>query len=153
MTIQKIVTFFINEILLTSITIFVILTELMSALLSVRIRYADHSHDETFFVSQGDRSNEEILEEIFSQYLTGSGLEISSVRNGECRSMATKDFVSIVGTWYQCESIGWGNVSEKYVADWFTELDSRVAKSKQPDLYIARWMEAQKMEYEKVSSN
>lgn len=65
---------------------------------------------------EGD-SVEEILENAFAAFNHGSGQEHELFLASSMRSLSVNDLVRIGTTWYQCESIGWKEVTEQYVDD------------------------------------
>lgn len=74
--------------------------------------------DRTIRVEIEGSTREEILENAFAAFNHGSGQEHETL-NGRpgCRSMCTRDFVKLDDVWFQCESIGWKEVTEDYVKE------------------------------------
>jgi hypothetical protein len=59
----------------------------------------------------------EVLENTFAAFNHGSGRECPEFLESKMRSLSVNDLVRIGTTWYQCESIGWKEVTEQYVDD------------------------------------
>lgn len=61
-------------------------------------------------------TQEFLLEEIFAQFNAGSGQESKEFIDARVRSLSVNDFVVIDGIGYQCQSCGWKEVSENFIA-------------------------------------
>ena len=59
----------------------------------------------------------EVLENTFAAFNHGSGRECLEFLKSKMRSLSVNDLVRIDTTWYQCESVGWKEVTEQYVDD------------------------------------
>jgi hypothetical protein len=59
----------------------------------------------------------EVLENTFAAFNHGSGQECPEFLESKMRSLSVNDLVRIGTTWYQCESVGWKEVTEQYVDD------------------------------------
>jgi hypothetical protein len=57
----------------------------------------------------------DILEMVFDQWNEGSNRECELFRNSKIRSLGVNDIVCVNGTYYQCASFGWNEVTPEYV--------------------------------------
>lgn len=72
--------------------------------------------ERTITVEIEGSTTSEILENAFASFNHGSG-RVHETLNGRpgCRSMSVNDLVKVDDKWFQCESIGWKEVTEQYV--------------------------------------
>ena len=73
------------------------------------------------FVIEGDHIDNDILEMVFAQWNHGSGMESEQFIGSKKRSLSVNDIVCVNGTYYQCASFGWNEVTSDYV----NELDRK----------------------------
>jgi hypothetical protein len=59
----------------------------------------------------------DILEMVFAQWNAGSGCESELFIKSRKRSLSVNDIVCVNGTYFQCASFGWDEVSPEYVND------------------------------------
>jgi hypothetical protein len=59
----------------------------------------------------------EVLENTIAAFDHGSGRECPEFLESKMRSFSVNDLVRIGTTWYQCEPVGWHEVTEQYVDD------------------------------------
>lgn len=69
----------------------------------------------TVFTIESDNCHSNILERIFAEWNNGSGYECKLFNDSKIRSLSVNDFVCIDDNWYQCASIGWRPVTQKFV--------------------------------------
>ena len=69
------------------------------------------------FVIPCESSDEETLENVFDQFNHGSGNEHPLLLKHKTRSLSVNDVVRVGDKWYQCMSVGWKQVTDKYVDD------------------------------------
>ena len=74
-----------------------------------------------------------ILERVFDEWNAGSGSECEMFKRMRLRSLSVNDVVIINGTYYQCASMGWNQISEQE----FLEIEASVAKHPQRLLHGA----------------
>ena len=67
------------------------------------------------FIVEGEYTAEDILERVFAQWNHGSGCECEQFINSKKRSLSVNDIVCVNGTYYQCASFGWNEVTSDYV--------------------------------------
>jgi hypothetical protein len=68
-------------------------------------------------VCSSDLSDEHTLENVFDQFNHGSGSEHPLFLKQKLRSLSVNDVVRVGDKWYQCMSVGWKQVTDKYVDD------------------------------------
>jgi hypothetical protein len=64
-----------------------------------------------------------VLEEVFGQW-NDSPFQSQLSKESRVRSMSVNDFVSVNGVFYQCQSIGWTEVTPEYVSEIIKEVRS-----------------------------
>lgn len=74
------------------------------------------------FVVESKLGVDALLEEVFAQFNHGSGKESELFLKSGMRSLSKHDCVRVDGQWYQCLSMGWGEVTEQFV----DELEKKV---------------------------
>ena len=117
---------------------------------TIKIRYNDDTLN-TEFNQASDKllAESEVLETIFAEWNAGSGSECDTFIKSRIRSLSVGDYVSVDGTWYRCEGIGWAEKSKADVAKWFDTLASvrgnRVSLTERDEI-IARWHDRRKTE-------
>ena len=67
------------------------------------------------FVMTTDMSTADILERVFAEWNHGSGMECEMFVKSKKRSLSVNDIVCVNGTYFQCASVGWYEVSPEYV--------------------------------------
>ena len=69
------------------------------------------------FVIRTDKvtDHHDLLEMVFDQWNHGSSNECELFRNSNIRSLSVNDIVCVNGTYYQCASFGWNEVTSDYV--------------------------------------
>ena len=67
------------------------------------------------FIMNTDMSTADILERVFAEWNHGSGMECEMFVNSKKRSLCVNDIVCVNGTYFQCASFGWHEVSPEYV--------------------------------------
>ena len=87
----------------------------------IHVIYPDESVHS--YVKDSDEGVDRILEEVFGEWNHGSGMESELFMASKKRSLSVNDIVCVNGKYYQCESIGWNEVSMEYV----DELESMVS--------------------------
>jgi hypothetical protein len=68
------------------------------------------------FVLEADFPTEDILEMVFARFNNGSGMEYKDFLDSRLRSLSVNDIVGVDGRLFQCQSSGWKEVDEQYVA-------------------------------------
>lgn len=66
-------------------------------------------------VVNSDKTELQLLEDVFSWYNYGSQKESPAFLNSKARSLSVNDFVKIDGNVYQCKSSGWQQVDDEYL--------------------------------------
>jgi len=87
----------------------------------INIIYPDEAVNS--FVMTTDMSTADILERVFAEWNHGSGRECEMFINSKKRSLSVNDIVCVNGTYFQCASFGWNEVTPAYV----NELEEAVA--------------------------
>jgi len=89
----------------------------------VHIVYPDSNAFEFVMETDGHVDNHDILERVFAEWNHGSGMECELFIKSNVRSLSVNDIVCVNGTFYQCESVGWKQVTVEFV----NQLEKEVA--------------------------
>ena len=81
-------------------------------------------------VVNSDKTDLELLEDVFGWFNHGSQNESPAFLNAKARSLSVNDFVEIDGNIYQCKSIGWQQVDTDYLKKIETLVESKMKYSK-----------------------
>lgn len=100
----------------------------------VTVCYPDDQLVATTMLVEDDSDHAAILERVFDEWNAGSGSECAMFKRMRLRSLSVNDVVIINGTYYQCASIGWNQISEQE----FLEIETSVAKHPQR-LKLGAW--------------
>lgn len=90
----------------------------------VTVCYPDDQFVATTMLVEDDSDHAAILERVFAEWNAGSGSECAMFNRIRLRSLSVNDVVIINGTYYQCASMGWNQISEQE----FQEIEASVAK-------------------------
>ena len=82
------------------------------------------------YVIESNEGIDNLLERVFAEWNSGSGMESEMFLSSRCRSLSVHDVVSVNGRYYQCSIIGWNEVSHEYVVD----LEEKVSNHPSRDL-------------------
>ena len=77
------------------------------------------------YVATNDMSVEDNLERVFAEWNYGSGMECEMFIKSNKRSLSVNDIVCVNGKYFQCQSVGWKQVTDEYVIN----LENEVANS------------------------
>lgn len=67
------------------------------------------------FIMDTNHTVDEVLEMVFAQWNHGSGCESEQFINSNKRSLSVNDIVCVNGTYFQCSSFGWTEVTPEFV--------------------------------------
>jgi hypothetical protein len=76
------------------------------------------------FIMETDMSTDDILERVFAEWNSGSGMESELFVKSQKRSLSVNDIVCVNGAYFQCASFGWNEVTPEYV----NQLEETVAR-------------------------
>ena len=89
----------------------------------IRVIYPDEA---TYsYVATNDMSVEDNLERVFAEWNHGSGMECEMFIKSNKRSLSVNDIVFVNNKYFQCQSVGWKQVTDEYVY----QLEQHVANS------------------------
>ena len=77
------------------------------------------------YVVTNDMSVEDNLERVFAEWNHGSYMECEMFIKSNKRSLSVNDIVCVNGKYFQCQSVGWKQVTDEYVY----QLEQDVGKS------------------------
>jgi len=100
----------------------------------VTVCYPDEHLFATTMDVQNTDTDQDILERVFAEWNAGSNHECYAFTKLKWRSLSVNDVVIINGTYYQCASMGWNQISEQE----FLEIEASVAKHPQR-LKLGAW--------------
>ena len=89
----------------------------------INILYPDSNSFAFAMETNGHVDHHDILERVFAEWNHGSGMECELFIKSNVRSLSVNDIVCVNGTFYQCESFGWAEVTAEYV----NQLEKEVA--------------------------
>jgi hypothetical protein len=75
------------------------------------------------YVVTNNLSPEDNLERVFAEWNSGSGMECKMFIESNKRSLSVNDIVCVNGKYFQCQSVGWTEVTSEYV----NQLEKEVA--------------------------
>jgi hypothetical protein len=92
----------------------------------------NHPGDRAFtFQHESPFTVNSILEEVFGMFNHGSGSECETFIKSRARSLSVHDFVRVNEQWFQCQSVGWKEVTQEFV----DQLEKDVVENKNFKLY------------------
>lgn len=108
----------------------------------VTVCYPDDQFVATTMLVEDDSDHAAILERVFAEWNAGSGSECAMFKRMRLRSLSVNDVVIVNGTYYQCASMGWNQISEQE----FLEIEASVANHPQRILHGA-WIALDRVMY------
>jgi hypothetical protein len=81
----------------------------------ITVIYPDEFTASFILKTDDEADHNDILEMVFARWNHGSGLESDLFISSNKRSLSVNDIVCVNGTYYQCASFGWNEVTPEYV--------------------------------------
>ena len=89
----------------------------------ITVIYPDEYTASFIIKTDGEADHNDLLEMVFDQWNSGSPNESDLFISSNKRSLSVNDIVCVNGTYYQCASFGWNEVTPDYV----NELEEAVS--------------------------